>query len=228
MKISFVIPSRGRPQRLREMWESAQKTKSDPDVEIDLIIGVDADDPQVDVYIDIFGPTRVLVAQDRISYAARCNQLVWYTDGDLMWMGNDDFLFRTVGWDTKVRTAANKVTDNIFLIFPEDGFKRAIPFATTSFLPRRVVEIMGGVFPYIFYHNCCDPYLSNIFERLGRLIYLPDVLIEHMHVNRGKAQMDDTYARGKDTEQADLDSWTMEYTAPVRDRVAQILGEYMK
>jgi hypothetical protein len=57
-----------------------------------------------------------------------------------------------------------------------------------------VLELNGITFP-----GCKHLYFDNFVKQLGIdlgcLIYLPDVIIEHLHPAAGKAEMDEGYAR---------------------------------
>lgn len=70
-------------------------------------------------------------------------------------------------------------------------------FPTHPFLPRRWVEIAGFLTPPYFSPTWeADNWIQMVAGLVGRVRYLPDVLIEHMHPMSGKAKIDATYQAG--------------------------------
>jgi len=95
--------------------------------------------------------------------------------GDLFLTGNDDMVFRTPNWSTRVLEAANRYPDGLFNLGVETHNKSHFPF---SIISRRAVDTMGMIHhPEIFWG---DVYLRDIFQAFGRAILLPDVQIDHL------------------------------------------------
>jgi hypothetical protein len=69
-------------------------------------------------------------------------------------------------------------------------------------LSRRACELMGGICPADYGRDYVDTHLFDIFHKLAalgrrRLVYLPNVILEHMQHETGKARFDDTYRKDR-------------------------------
>lgn len=185
--ISVLLPSRGRPHNVRRVVESARATASG---EVEFVIYLDDDDtPSHDAARDlevevIVGP-RVLLSETW----NRCWERARF---DVAMHCGDDIVFRTPGWDARVLDAFNAVPDRIALVWGRDGFQD-LNMSTHGFLHRRWVETVGYFVPPYFASDYNDAWLYEVAGALGRRVFLPDVLTEHMHPVAGKAPMDQTH-----------------------------------
>lgn len=234
MKFALICPSRERPQRFREMLESAMATAARP--ELLTVYGVlDADDPQFIGYNDVTGERVLLMVQGKrelLSVAfQRGAEHALYDGADVLMMCGDDVLFRTRGWDDKVRAAFPP--DGLALVYPADGngnkgLHDGDVRCNHWFVTRRWIEVVGCFCPTVFEHFCSDTVPERIAKQAGRMIYLPDVLVEHMHFKHLKSQKDATYAyaREKDAKgrsMSDRDVARMAEMAPwIAERAAAV------
>jgi len=122
--VTFLCPSRGRPESLRKSIESLRRTAYDPTC-FDVLVYLDDDDPTLDEYlagskeslvlgdadVRVFRPrneARVgLVVGDPLGYA-RLNEciadrLIPAARGQWLWLWNDDAIMDTEGWDIQIR-----------------------------------------------------------------------------------------------------------------------------
>jgi len=112
---------------------------------------------------------------------------------------NDDVVFRTQGWDARVRETATRYPDDIVLVYGNDLDQGdAVP--TFPIVPRTVCNMLGEVCPSGYRHLHIESHLLDIFKQLARLghkriCYLDDVIFEHMHYMVGKAAIDSTYVK---------------------------------
>ncbi len=65
---------------------------------------------------------------------------------------------------------------------------------------RGLCELMGGICPEDYNRDYIDVHLLDLFKKLhnlgyNRLEYLQDVIIEHLHHEAGKSEIDDTYIK---------------------------------
>jgi hypothetical protein len=92
--------------------------------------------------------------------------------------------------------------DGVYLAYPNDLFKGR-DLSAFPILSRRVCQLLGQPFPKAYRGAFIDYHLLDIFKRLEsrghpRLIYLEDVVFEHMHYRTGKGDYDRIYgARGR-------------------------------
>jgi len=109
---------------------------------------------------------------------------------------NDDVVFRTERWDTRVVTAFEQFDDDLALVYGDDrDQRRARP--TLPFVSRVACDQMGGICPRSYHRLHIESHLFDIFLQLEafgprRIVYLPEVVFEHMHYAVGKGVFDAT------------------------------------
>lgn len=185
MTISVLVPSRGRPQALQEMADSVHATAVGP---VEVLAYVDDDDPAD--YSTVTG-VRIIYGP-RIVLSDCWNQLAAAADGPILGMGADDIRFRTVGWDTRVCRAFEVFDDQIAFVYGRDGIHDQ-KLGTHGFIHWRWVETVGYFTWPEFPADYADTWLHELAGRIRRLVYLPDVYIEHLHFLAGKAEVDQTH-----------------------------------
>jgi len=116
----------------------------------------------------------------------------------------DDNVFRTPGWDDTVKEIFAKFPDGICLVYGND-LNQGRNMCTAPFLSRKYCEILGGPCPAEYTGEFVDTHIMDTFYKLrywgyDRIVYLKDLIIEHMHHVVGKAPLDDTYANKAPTE----------------------------
>jgi hypothetical protein len=200
LKISILCASRGRPQRFAQMATSARETAETP-ADINVRLALDADDPMLDQYpiADHINPVRQPIAH-------LFNALAREDDGDILMTAGDDILFRTPGWDRKVAEVYARFPDGLFIASPMngDGLQRVNHW----FTGRQWVDVFGWFMPAHFEHFGDDLWVEQVAYSCGRLVFMRDVLIEHMHKKfrnangTQKAPNDETY-RAKREKAAD-------------------------
>ena len=187
MKISILCPSRGRPQRFESMKDSAIALSDEPAL-VEIRLAVDSDDEALHLY-----PSAQHVQRFPTNISHIYNALAGHADGDILMASADDVLFRTQGWDTKVREVAFRFPDGLWIGAPNNGDgKRRVNHWFTG---RRWLELFGWFLPAHFEHFCVDEWVQEVANSAGRLVYMDDVLIEHMHAKYKKSENDDTYKR---------------------------------
>lgn len=182
-KVSVLIPTRGRVARLQTLLESYRKTASRENSE--LIFKVDDDD--VDTRIFLEGIERCVVGPRLNGYQSTpefFNLLVTFATGDVLMSGNDDMVFRTVGWASDILAEANKHPDGIFDFGVKTHNEANFPFATVS---RLMVDKVGFFFnPRLFWG---DIFWRDVAAHFGRAIPLPLVEIDHDWAGRNPDQV---------------------------------------
>jgi hypothetical protein len=74
----------------------------------------------------------------------------------------------------------------------EDGHQHD-RLGTHGFLSRRWVETVGYFVPPMFSSDFNDTWLTEVADRIGRRVFLPNVLTEHLHPAAGKGKWDRTH-----------------------------------
>ena len=230
--ISILCPTRGRPDRFREMAKSAYR-KGDGRFEI--LAWVDEDDPTRSAYsVDEFQSASLFVgpAGKRISYG--WNRMAKYAIGDWFMMGNDDLIFATPHWDTILLKHLNAAwSDRMFVAWVDDMTGKAPKRCCFPVVSRQWRKALGYFVPECFNFLWHDTWVWDVGRRCNRLLYLPDIQIEHRHFTRGKAKRDRTYARHRDGEQQRQnridDRLTYEREAATRQQHAdKLLAQFIR
>lgn len=193
---SLLTPTRGRPQALQEMADSVRATSTRP---VEILAYVDDDDPYLEQYEATTGVG--VTVGPRIMLSECWNVLARKAEGDFLHMSSDDIRFRTPGWDSIIKDTFENFPDRIACVYGRDGIHDE-KLATHGFISRRWYETVGYFTWPEFPCDFADTWLHDVAQMIGRLIYQPDVLIEHLHPIAGKAEWDQTHlerkARGKD------------------------------
>ncbi len=195
--ISIVLPTRGRPDLVNRLFESIVATADHPG-RLEVVLYLDSDDiashsiehPNLKLVKLIRRPAKMGLMVRACCEAA---------EGDYILQLNDDAVCRTSGWDSAVVTAVEAFPDRIALVWCNDEFRgRMIPnFPVVS---RDVCDLMGGICPGDYYRDYIDTHLFDIFKKLeglghNRLVYLEDIVLEHLHFEAGKAAFDASYVK---------------------------------
>jgi hypothetical protein len=189
--ISILTPTRGRPDNVKRLVESAISTARFPD-QVEFLFYVDLDDSTFPSEIEsstvrvIRGPRMWLSVLQNILYA-NCN-------GEIVMYSGDDLVFKTQDWDVKVVDAIEKYPDKLVLVYPNDLATHGQSMAIHGFLHRNWINAVGSwVAPGR--GSLYDLWHTEVARKLGRLHYLEDVHIAHVHYRQGEglAAFDETY-----------------------------------
>jgi len=194
--LSLLLPTRGRPALVERFLDSVWQQAADP-ARVEVVMYMDDDDtashgishPRLDL-VKIIGP--------RLPMGALNSACLARSKGEIIILCNDDIVVRTSGWDDKIRALHGSMPDGIYLAYPNDLFKgrRLCAF---PILARKTCELLGEPFPRAYQGAFIDYHLLDIFKRLEshlprtRIIYMEDVVFEHMHFRSGKGKLDATY-----------------------------------
>jgi hypothetical protein len=212
----MMCPTRGRPDRVMDMLRSFYATRS-PGTEI-ILITCDAD-PKLETYKTVLhGEEHLIFRSDIIT--KKQNYVVRELYPDLPYYGsvNDDHLFRTVGWDAKLIAAIEDRGRGFGLACGSDLFNPSwyeYKHPSGHIISGNIVRTLGYFDYPEFKQFGIDHWLAELFWELELLYYVPEVVIEHMHVHVGKGK-DDTNYQENYTPQAQaeghaiLDRWRRE------------------
>ena len=116
----------------------------------------------------------------------------------------DDHLPRSLGFDSKIQSAMNSMGGS-GVVYGNDLLQGAnLPTAVA--ISSDIVKTLGYYVPPGMTHLYLDNYWKFLGEQLGRLRYLPDVIIEHLHPAGGKAEWDERYVEVNSGEMYSEDS----------------------
>jgi hypothetical protein len=204
----MIVPSRGRPQNIAALLEAwAETTTGDTE----LWVALDEDDPKIAEYLTIqpqmtwpgppvhppawFARPRLRLAGTLNALAAEAVEMGHYKAIGFM---GDDHRPRTKGWDVALATALDALGAGV--AYGNDLIQgAALPTAVA--MTSDIIATLGYMVPPGLVHLYLDNAWLSLGEGLGRIRYLPEVVIEHMHPLAGKAPQDDRYREVNSQEQ---------------------------
>jgi len=94
------------------------------------------------------------------------------------------------------------------VVYGNDLFQGA-NLPTAAFLNSSLVQALGYMAPPVLKHLYADNFWMGLGQRLGGLVYLDDVVIEHMHPIASKGTWDEGYTRvnASAVDTADRQAW---------------------
>ena len=190
--ISILCPTKYRPEGLRRMWESALETSS---LKLELVLYVEEYDLETLHDIPLLpnnDSINTIIGDGQQIYSNLHNVCCDASKYDIVMGAADDIVFRTKGWDKRVVEEFDKLNkDQIAYVYPNDGH-HGENLGTHGFFHRNWFNTLGYLSPPIFSVDYSDNYVMDLSRSLGRAIYMPDVLVEHMHWSFGKSDFDVT------------------------------------
>ena len=191
--ISLLVPSRGRPEMLGRMIRSAYETAVYPR-SLEVWAYLDDDDPRyIDYIVDEDCSPARFIQGDRALLSECWNRCAKATKAEILMHAGDDITFNTPGWDQRVREEFAKIPDRIGLVYADDLSTNFPDLATHGFVHRRWVETVGYFLPPLFSCDWNDVWLTEVAQKIGRAVPMPDVVIEHHHYTFNKAEYDQTH-----------------------------------
>lgn len=223
--ISLICPTRYRPDKFAAMIESAHETAADPVYGVEVVAYLDNDDPELDTYQSAEYPLSVrFVAGPRCVLSDAWNRAAEFARGDVLMLCADDLRFRSLDWDATVEQLAGVFPDRLVLIYGRDGHADE-RMATHPFVTRRWVEVVGRFTAPYFAADYVDLWLHDVAKRVGRAVYHPHILIEHLHPSFGLGEWDENHQeRLERAKAADLPARWDETADERRDEADRLLA----
>lgn len=209
-ELLVIVPTRGRPHNVARLENARRATAS---VEgADFLYAVDDDDPILPEYKSL-GVDRMVIGPRRRLGPTLNDQARRHADlyPFLGFMG-DDHVPVTPGWDALVRDelglglAWDPKTPRV--VYGNDLIQgQALP--TAAFMHARTIRALGWMSPPDLVHLYIDNFWLELGRELDGLVYLPHVVIQHMHPAGGTAPWDAGYAdaNAEHRDRADHEAW---------------------
>ena len=174
-RLLCTCPSRGRPELLKEMLASFNKTKS---FGTSVAIYIDDDDPRLGEY-ELYGDKIWILPRKNVAQIH--NWLIeQYPDYDYYMPINDDVTFQTSGWDKILMEEIEKKGGGWGISFGDDttgNHKHGLP--TFGMMSANIVKTLGYFYPLELKMLNGDIFLLDIGRAIGKLYYCPNVIIKH-------------------------------------------------
>lgn len=198
MALVMIVPSRGRPKAVRDLYEAFRDTRQVGDTR--LVFAVDRTDTTLARYRTAVTRTRdplvTVVAVDGGRMVAALNEAaaVVVADPTVEAVGflGDDHRPRIPGWDASYLGALRELGAGI--VYGDDLVQHAF-VPTQCAITADVVRAWGYMCPPTLWHMYVDTWWKIVGEAAGKLRYLPDVVVEHLHPIVGTAAQDAGYER---------------------------------
>lgn len=222
--LTMVVPSRERPEAIRELAGIFQGTTDS--VRTRLVVAVDEDDPYLISYRRVWEdikscrvgiteylepvPYFELVVGPPSRIGPILNTVVprYAEDSFAVGFMGDDHRPRDYGWDQRYIDALVEMGTGV--VYGNDLIQgESIP--TQCAMTSDIVRATGHFVPEGMLHLWLDNAWKSIGEATN-IRYLPDVIVEHMHPLVGKGTWDESYLRNNadavfDSDKATYDHW---------------------
>jgi len=202
MSLTVIVPTRGRPGSVQPMVESFAATTAVLDTR--LLFVVDVDDPELDAYrravvqVDdpMIGGVMLATATGGTMVKA-LNEIAVplarsFAPPEALGFMGDDHRPHTPGWDAYYLSALRELGSGI--VYGDDLIQHDF-VPTQCAMSSDIVAALGWMAHPTLRHMYVDTLWRDMAKRAGRLRYLPDVVVEHLHPIRGTAPDDEGYRR---------------------------------
>ncbi len=194
MTLALIVPSAGRPASAARLAAAVAGTVNPRFTRLYVVL--DHDEPEDDAYRSRLAPyagyAEIMTAPKPprgvhgmvfpLNWA--CGVLAEDRD-DFAFMG-DDHLPRTKGWDERL---VSSLGGRPGVAYGDDLFQReALP--TAAVVSGDLVRILGYMAPAVLLHLFVDDFWKRLGAEAANYVYCPDVVIEHLHPQAGKAAPD--------------------------------------
>lgn len=230
-ELLVIVPTRGRPDSVLAVDRALTETGTS---RADVLYVIDPDDPFKDQYLDNVlgegrdGQGRILVLDERLGLTRTLNVIsARFADRyrSIGFMG-DDHRPRTYGWDQEIIGALNLAGPRI--VYGND-LLQGPNLPTAVFMNTQIITTLGYMVPLTLRHLYADNFWKELGELTNGLVYLPDVIIEHMHPVAGKAEWDPGYkeVNAPERDNADRQAWLAYRAQSLELAAKRVLERYV-
>lgn len=188
--IVYLVPSRGRPHNIEQLVDAWDTTRNG---DASIVVAVDDDDPRLDDYQALELPEWAeLVVGPRLRLGGTLNALAPGLADRFAAVGfmGDDHRPRSLGWDLEL---ACTIEDTAGAVIYGNDLVQGEALPTAVLLDSRIIGELGYFVPPGMLHLWLDNYWLELGRRLRTLVYLPTVIIEHVHPITGRVAWDAGY-----------------------------------
>tara|TARA_R110000824_G_scaffold177002_5_gene356254 strand:- start:217 stop:1152 length:936 start_codon:yes stop_codon:yes gene_type:complete len=173
MKISCLVPTRGRPTKMVRLANSIF-TNADTPSSVEIVFYIDNDDlPSKECADKLKEKYNIkYLFEKRIFQSQTYNEICKLATGDIFFIGADDIVVATNHWDTILIDAFDKIEDKIALFYGYDMRCPPRTMPTHPIVHRKWFEVVGHVFPSNFDKGGSDHWVNYIAKKLNRKFFL--------------------------------------------------------
>ncbi len=201
MRIAILTPSRGRPEKLSSFVKSVHSLANETSRVLTYTY-VDNDDLKINSYKKeaiLFPDNNHLVIGPPQSVSISWNVIAKKAiedKADILIMGNDDMVYRTVGWDDLLELEVLKFPDRIFCMWFED-LNKGPNHCAFPIVSKEWYETLGYFTPGHFHFAFNDTWIFDIASKIKREHFIPYIINEHLHYTLAKMEADETTYRAR-------------------------------
>lgn len=175
--ISLCLATRKRPEIFKKMCLSALDMALEPN-DIEFVSYHDNDDNSVYEYIG----NHQEVVGERIILNRAFNETQKIAKGDIYMFIADDCIFKTKGWDKRIKETFDEYPDKIVLVCPDNDNWGVWKFGVVGFLHKNWVDTVGYFLPPYKDGQSADRWLNAVAVEINRRVHLLDVIVEHVNI----------------------------------------------
>lgn len=202
-----IIPTRGRPQAIPEIMQAWDDTEATAHV----LFCVDKDDPELAAYK---AQAKALADDGRVRFVYWARKRLCGTLNQAAVKNADSYRFlafmgddhrprpAAMAWDARIREC---LSGGPGIVYGND-LLQGETMATAVAMTSDIVDTLGYFAPDVLTHLCLDLCWIDWGRGMGRITYLDDMVIEHLHPAAQKAEMDAGYEEVNSPEQVSADS----------------------
>lgn len=196
LRVLVRMPTRSRPRQALSVLEQYQLMAG---IAIDLEVVIDSDDPTMMdplVLQRLHALGAVVTVGEHKSKVAACNA-GRVTGWDILILASDDMVPAINGYGERiVKGFREHFPHHDGALHFDDGYAHE-SVCTIPILGRRLYDQLGYIYHPAYESLYCDNEYTKILQSLGRIVYLPESVIEHRHFVTGKAECDALYERNE-------------------------------
>ena len=191
------MPTRSRPAQAIEVLA---KYKAMAGMPVILEVVIDKDDTSItsEVLYRFHQLGCAITYGDHKSKIEACNG-GRVTEWDIVVLASDDMVPVQANWAVRICELFAEHHPHLDgCLHTDDGYAHE-RVATLSIMGRRYYDLFNYLYHESYKSLFCDDEYGEVARKLGRIVYVPEVLIEHKHPAAGKASLDPLYSAALDS-----------------------------
>lgn len=192
MNLLIKFPSRERRVKFLNTLALYQRLKTNPDTRF--LITLDSNDREMNndsckTMLNLWGNMDVFYGESKNKVDA-CNRDLNEYDKpwDIVLLASDDMIPRMTGFDDRIISDMQKYfPDTDGVLFYHDGYT---PLNTLCVIGRKYYDRFLYIYNLSYSSLWCDNEFMNVADKLGKQVFINEVLIGHEHYSNGTGRMD--------------------------------------
>lgn len=198
-KVLLIVPTRGRPDKVKELYSTYIENSFD----CDIVFGLDEDDEHNYERIDGV----IYEVNPRVRFAETMNIISkkYHKEYEYFAFMGDDHRIRTKDWD---KILLEPIQNRGYGFSYGDDLLQGEKLCTAVMFSTNIIKPLDGnmVLPvHPNKHMYSDDFWMELGKRLDAITYCPNVILEHLHFSVGKSDMDAVYSETNTPERYSID-----------------------